>query len=450
MKNKNSVSCKGSSFFRLAVLAVLFVPVLSRAEIPFDWQPGNAPDGVETSLFTAYGNGRVVIGHQIAGMSPDVLITTTADGGQTWETNTLYVHTNQHHTPEVLAFANDKFFIFVQRGGQTLSAQSTDGITWESLDVGGMGISTGFAYGNGRYIAVGSAGGLGVIRISVDGETWPLTMMDESQMGGIQHIAFGSGVFVIATSRSGSMDQRPTLFYSTDGEEWTAAALDSEEDIGAISQLTYGNGVFMATSGSSVMVSDDGQTWSKSSQTLNVSSTQQVLAEDGVFLVVGQRQTPSVFGSDRPVLYYSLDGDSWIDDDLEDFNNHWLRIAYTGEGWIGMLHHRFSSSEEPFLVFTTDGSGSGGSPSYEWLGTWTSLGSGWVYHEEHGYLYHLADPLGGLYLWDPVLGWLWTMEGFYPIMHRVQPAGWVFYHLGGSPQRRLFTDLSTQELIIVP
>ncbi|MBT5911135.1 MAG: carboxypeptidase regulatory-like domain-containing protein, partial [Opitutae bacterium] len=49
----------------------------------------------------------------------------------------------------------------------------------------------------------------------------------------------------------------------------------------------------------------------------------------------------------------------------------------------------------------------------DWLGSFNDAGSGWIYHDEHGWLYPAEDGSGNYWLYHPNLGWLWTGPSFY-------------------------------------
>jgi hypothetical protein len=49
----------------------------------------------------------------------------------------------------------------------------------------------------------------------------------------------------------------------------------------------------------------------------------------------------------------------------------------------------------------------------DWLGSFNDAGSGWIYHDEHGWLYPAEDGSGNYWLYHADLGWLWTGPNFY-------------------------------------
>ena len=49
----------------------------------------------------------------------------------------------------------------------------------------------------------------------------------------------------------------------------------------------------------------------------------------------------------------------------------------------------------------------------DWLGSFNDTGSGWIYHDEHGWLYPAEDGSGNYWLCHANLGWLWTEPSVY-------------------------------------
>ena len=118
------------------------------------------------------------------------------------------------------------------------------------------------AYGNGKFVAVGS---LGEMAYSANGASW--TAVADSKFGYsyIYAIAYGSagnaGNRFVAGGMSG------TMAYSDDGEDWTAVA-DSKFGSSYINAIAYGsdgnavNKWVAVGGGGKIAYSDDGETWS--------------------------------------------------------------------------------------------------------------------------------------------------------------------------------------------
>jgi len=193
--------------------------------------------------------------------------------GETWTA----INAPPSGTIEYIGWGNGKFFVGTDR-----LAYSTDGINWTNAannPFGAVVINSNtsygliydFAWGNGRFVAVGSYTTAvssfrivnGRIAFSSDGVTW--VTVEDSTFGtsDIRSVAWGNGKFV-----AGGLNGK--MAYSTDGENWTAVA-DSTFGASviygatfdnAILDIVWGNDRFVAVGSRSKMAySTDGVTW---------------------------------------------------------------------------------------------------------------------------------------------------------------------------------------------
>mgnify|MGYP001039203064 FL=1 len=149
----------------------------------------------------------------------------------------------------------------------------------------------GVAYGNGKFVAVQSGGGLATVSTSTDGETWTTPIKVGSGVTWM-NIAYGNGKFVI-------VDANSFISSSTDGENWTSPKMVEGKQWKCI---TYGKFVVADSYRGYVSTSTDGVTWTTAKQVGEVSNNWQgIAAGDGKFIVVGSSG------------YYSTstDGDTW-------------------------------------------------------------------------------------------------------------------------------------------
>lgn len=131
-------------------------------------------------------------------------------------------------------------------------------------------------FGNGVYVAVGTAGANRAMT-SPDGTTW--TGQTGAPLQDWRTVAFGNGVFV-ALCTSGSN----RAMTSNDGINWTLRALD----LRSWSGITFGNGYFfaVASSGATRLASSaDGITWA--SGTIPTASWIAINKTPGQFIAVG-------------------------------------------------------------------------------------------------------------------------------------------------------------------
>jgi len=134
--------------------------------------------------------------------------------------------------------------------GQVALMTSSDlGLTWTQRTVANTHRWTKIAYGNGQFVAVSEAYPFAVaaetkkrVMTSPDGITWTSrTIPDEAILNVWSDITYGNGLFV-AISNSGTGNRVMT---SPDGITWTVRKAAVDNKWGAI---TFGNGKFVAVS----------------------------------------------------------------------------------------------------------------------------------------------------------------------------------------------------------
>jgi hypothetical protein len=195
---------------------------------------------------------------------------------------------------------------------------STDGIKWTDRAVFDVQL-TGIAYGGagsnaGTWIVVGSDNYDGIpIWYSQDGQSWTAassaTGLDISNQQSTTHsVAYGNGLWVMGGY---NVSSTYSLFYSTDnGQNWTNAATDPFEN-GVICGVAYGNGLWVAVgsdnvSSNTVVYSSDGSNWSNASNSPFLGGSGYSVAYDPVGNVwVAGGQASGI------TLAYSTDGMTW-------------------------------------------------------------------------------------------------------------------------------------------
>ena len=215
---------------------------------------------------------------------------------------------------------------YLGTGAGALQTQSSaDFATWTAGLNGANGPTDDLAvvsYLNGHYLAAGPRLYVGtdeVIFESSDGLKWN-QVLTTSTSGELQALAYGNGVYVAAGTAGDS-------YTSTDAKTWTAATLPSSVQV---SGLAFGNGTFVAVGDSGsitrsgyVATSTDGKTW-----------TQQTLAAPTNNWFTGVAYTGSRFvavtnalSTTGPQIYTSTDGVNWT---LGSF------APPTGSSWAGL------------------------------------------------------------------------------------------------------------------
>jgi len=213
---------------------------------------------------------------------------------------------------------------FVVVGDKGIILTSPDGSTWTQRNSGTDQTLFGVAYGNGTFVALGDNS---TILTSNDGIRWtPLDIGREA----MESIAFGNGFFMgtgIDTDFPGKMymDSHQTMV-STDGKNWhrvrhpypsqegQCGAMTFDGHSGGTTFLTFGGGLFIATSVEGVYTSLDGNCWNPSIEPRGFKSCYYGAAfGNGVFAVVGNGSAISTNHDQtwRETVATSKRADSW-------------------------------------------------------------------------------------------------------------------------------------------
>ena len=138
---------------------------------------------------------------------------------------------------------NDEFYAVgtTNDGPQTIFGKSSDGITWEVVYAPFDIYTRGIAYGNGKYVCVGSSG-TEKFGYSPDGINWIAATPNWLNNERFYKVAFGNGRFV-AVSESNSNSGQAAAAYSDDGgRTWFKSNLQA----GEWHNITFGDGKFVA------------------------------------------------------------------------------------------------------------------------------------------------------------------------------------------------------------
>jgi hypothetical protein len=173
--------------------------------------------------------------------------TATSRDGTTWGTWAPVASGATNNAVTVEYF--NGFYLLGTVNGNIL--KSTNGITWtykkQQLYSGG---TNGFAYGEGRFVAVGSTS---VYTSDDDGENW--TSRTSGATGTINDVTYGkdTGKFVYVTGAGG-------IGTSTDGTTWS---YNSSVTATALYKIMYGNGLYVGCGDNGFIISStDATTWS--------------------------------------------------------------------------------------------------------------------------------------------------------------------------------------------
>ena len=329
----------------------------------YTWTPQTAPSTVGNSLYAVTHTGTQFV---VAGSSGGVL---TSPDGVSWTQQTVLDNSGSPST--------DTFRAIAVGGGRIALAAfsswepfytSTDGVTWTSRAMAPAGPGEGhrayaLTYGSSGFVAAGYSGFLahsvdgvttwsphtlalsrrfisvahdgvrycavgsnGAFASSTDGVTW--TQQSGPSGGGYSFwsaISYGEGLFT-AVNYDGDIAS------STDCSSWTERYSESSQ---TLYDVLYGGSRFVAVgsswengaSTSLVLVSDDGQSWSRTSSGLPAGDSflNTVGYGNGRFVAVGTKDEYSA-----PLLVTSADGVQWVERPSPFDANYW-GSGYTEE-----------------------------------------------------------------------------------------------------------------------
>jgi hypothetical protein len=213
------------------------------------------------TYFVATGNGGATTGtatpvanHLVAISSSTTVNAYSTNGGVTWTAGGSFPG-GISGTAVSVAYGDGRW---VALGSGGASAYSTNGgVSWVAGGTVGSGTFTSIAYGQGAFVAITT--GATTTRISVDGgQTWTAGGSLPVSSTWIS-IAYGANKFV-AVSSDGAVDPA----YSVDrGTTWSNTGETGYLGTGTITSVHYGQGVFVVTASSSnnMSSSEDGINW---------------------------------------------------------------------------------------------------------------------------------------------------------------------------------------------
>jgi len=174
--------------------------------------------------------------------------------------------------------------------------------SWTFADPGSINAMRSLAYGDGRFVGVG----WGAAAYSFDGIDWSLTSVPQ-QHASYTDVTYGNGLFVAITigSLNNSDQNQDRIMHSPDGQTWTSQS-GAEEN--AWKSITYGGGKFVAIASNGdhrVMWSTDGVTWNAADATAQFAWSG-VTYGNGKFVAVSENSDNT---SER--VMYSSDAITW-------------------------------------------------------------------------------------------------------------------------------------------
>jgi hypothetical protein len=250
----------------------------------FTWTSRIAPKASWAKI--TYGNGMFVA---VAADSTNKNIMTSPDG-ITWKLQTGAAPNKWYD----VTFGNKLFVAVSSDSEKNQVTTSTNGITWKVSNTP-KNYWRSVAYGGGQFVAIAYSGepNTKAIMTSTDGMKWTSRISPEGLV--ISDITYGNATFV-ATVFSRTSSTRGVIT-SPDGISWTF------RDTTIINMfpnypnsIAYGNGLFVvyttALSGPSIITSQDATIWSTP---VNVGAVEDITYGNGVFVTVASSGFSQVY-----------------------------------------------------------------------------------------------------------------------------------------------------------
>ena len=251
-------------------------------------------------------------------------------------------------------------FLAVGHNGQRIVSEN--GTDWIHQQFGKEGeVYRAAAFGNGKYVAVGTYGGNNILSSTSDGVTWKSSNKDGKYSKYIRGLAFGHAEFLGIGGDPGSVgSSNPFVVVSKDGDTWTdfipvagknilrriiwgkdkwigvgdrgrrAVSPDGKDwkdapnvkAIDTLVDIAYGNSFFVGVGLNSLRMSTfDGITWENRQVGEEGEHLNSVVFAEDKFVAVGLGAT-----------YFSFDGKTWKRESNEDAP---LTMCYGNKRFIG-------------------------------------------------------------------------------------------------------------------
>ena len=251
----------------------------------------------------------------------------TVASGINWSARTPPVS----HNWAAVAYGNGTFVAVATSGIGNRAATSSDGITWTSRTTPVDNKWYSVTYGNSLFVAVSYDGTGTQVMTSPDGITWTSRTSAANSLW--FSVTYGGGLFVAVAcgiTSNGACDSSSgtKVMTSSDGITWTGRTSPSN----GWSSVTYGGGKFVAVAtngtGNRVMTSPDGITWT--SQTSAADNTwRSVTYGNGTFVAVADTGT----AADKVMT--SPDGITWTSRTAV-ANTAWESVTYGGGLFVAL------------------------------------------------------------------------------------------------------------------
>jgi hypothetical protein len=249
--------------------------------------------------------------------------TTFSPDGKKWETRTFEKTGNL----KSVAYGNGRYVAVGSSGPVQLSA---DGSLWSTCVGNITSLFTKIIFANGKFTALGE---LKSVVTSVDGDNWVLAQ-DQVPPYTFTDVASGASGYVMIGNMFNTFSSRSIAYGSQNGNVWDTLAIDML----TVHALVYGSGKFVAVGHSgAILSSDDGVKWDSHAVPGFTKPLFAVASGGGVFVAVG----------DKGGMVSSPDGVSWTNR-TTDTTTFFTSVTYNGHQFVAI-------GSGSAMRFSTDG-----------------------------------------------------------------------------------------------
>jgi hypothetical protein len=273
--------------------------------------------------------------------------------------------------------------VFIAVGHNGLRLTSINGIDWSEPILGKEGeVYRGVCFGNGRFVAFGSYGGVNIFATTTDGKAWQTAQQDAKYSRYVRGMVFGQDRFLALGGDPGAVGAANAFgLTSSDGLKWS-----DFQETGAkfvLRRAAFGNDVCVGVGdrGRRSVSTDGGLKWEDVPKTRPIDTLIDIAFGNGVFVGVGL----------HGLRMSTRDGKEWSEPQRGEEGEHCNSVAWTGEKFIaiGQGATYFSADGEKWeRVVNKD------APTTATYGGKAFVGSSWK-----GRILHSADAIA----WREVL-----------------------------------------------
>ena len=247
---------------------------------------------------------------------------------------------------------------------------SSDGISWSAQLVPATNLWNSITYGNGLFVAV-SVSGTQRVMTSYNGTTWTLSNAANNSLQWAA-VTYGNGLFVAVcdgpTSGSSINNTGSSVMTSTNGTTWTSISTPTGSTSNQWYSIIYGDGLYVtvANKGTNrVMTSSNSKTWTLRTSANETSKWVSVTYGNGLFVAVANGCDTGYTATVYNQIMTSSDGINWT-----------LRTAPALLQWESVTY-----GENLFVAVANTGTGNrvmSSSDGINWYSQTSAADEGWL------------------------------------------------------------------------